>query len=143
LGGNEIPGEVTGLADGYSGYTGPATFGPFGAGVTGASSGSGDIVGIGGQRQGLFVPASYVSGTSLMSTATYAGQTFSSLGALPGTYVWAWGTGADADNFTLEIGTAPPPPSVPEPSSLVLLGAALAGLPLVRAGRRTLPKLSN
>jgi hypothetical protein len=77
----------------------------------------------------IIVPSGYHSGDPLMGTSTYDNQTFGSLGATPGTYVWTWGRGADADSVTLDIGAAP---AVPEPGSLTLLGIALAGLGVVR-----------
>jgi hypothetical protein len=43
--------------------------------------------------------------------------------ALPGTYVWTWGTGAD-QSFTLEIGT-------PLPAALPLFATGLGGLGLL------------
>ena len=55
----------------------------------------------------------------------YDNATFASLGVTPGTYEWTWGTGTDADSFTLtEIG------AVPEPASPPLLAMYLAGLGL-------------
>jgi PEP-CTERM motif len=78
------------------------------------------------------VPVGYTSGASLSDTATYAGQTFASIGAIPGTYVWTWGTGVHADSFTVNIKAA----AVPEPASIALLGTALAGLLLAGAVRR-------
>ena len=75
----------------------------------------------------LYVPQGYVSGDPLSDTSTYINQTFASLGVTPGTYEWIWGTGSDK-NFTLDI-EAPVPP-VPEPPSLALLAAAVAGLAL-------------
>jgi hypothetical protein len=95
--------------------TGPSSFG---SGTNfGADDGGGDLVGYftGGS---LFVPLNYVSGTSLDSNATWTGQTFASLGLTPGSYVWTWGSGANADSFTLNIGAQ----TVPEPASLFLLG---------------------
>ena len=62
----------------------------------------------------------------------YLGQSFASLGAIPGTYTWTWGTGADADSFTLQIG----PAAAPEPASLTLLALGLAGLGMVLRTRR-------
>jgi hypothetical protein len=106
----------------------------FGSGLTTfASSGSGDAVGILGRtfEGSLTVPSGYTSGNPLSDTSTYDNATFSSLGATPGTYVWTWGSGANADSFTLEIGTAA---AVPEPSSLALLGGGLGLLGLLSAG---------
>ncbi|MDQ6911923.1 MAG: hypothetical protein M3128_03505 [Verrucomicrobiota bacterium] len=58
----------------------------------------------------------------MLSSDTYSGQTFASLGVTPGTYVWSWGTGAN-QNFTLRIG------AVPESgSSIVLLFVSLVAL---------------
>ena len=111
-----------GFLNGYTGATGPASFG---SGSTFASSGSGDVVGLLTFRAiTLFVPAGYMSGAPLSDTSTYHSQTFSSLGVAPGAYEWTWGTGAN-QNFTLEIGAA-----VPEPSTwaMGLVGFGLLGL---------------
>ena len=75
------------------------------------------------------MPVGYISGAALLDTATYAGQTFASLGVIPGTYEWTWGTGAN-QNFTLTTSAV----AVPEPSSLVVLGGGL--LAMWRARRR-------
>jgi hypothetical protein len=75
------------------------------------------------------VPSGYVSGANLSDTATYNGQTFASLHLIAGTYTWHWGTGANADSFTLQIGPASTP--APEPASLTLLAVGLAGLGMV------------
>jgi hypothetical protein len=85
-----------------------------------ASSASGDIVAFVADVDELDVPEGYVSDTPLSDTATYTGQTFSSLGVTPGTYEWKWGTGAN-QNFTLEIG-------VPEPSTWAMMLLGFAGL---------------
>ena len=66
-------------------------------------AGSGDLVGIVRLGRSLVVPIGYVSDSPLSDTATYDSQTFSSLGATPGTYKWTWGSGAN-QNFTLVIG---------------------------------------
>jgi hypothetical protein len=84
------------------------------------------------------LPQGYVSGDPLSDSATYTGATFASLGVTPGTYVWTWGSGADADNFTLQIG----PTAAPEPSSLLLLAGALTGFLLVCASRCTIAMLA-
>jgi hypothetical protein len=111
--------------DAYQGTSGPTSFGS--GGFTGASSGSGDIVGIAnGILNGvgfhhLIVPLGYVSDTPLSDTATYAGETLSGLGVTPGTYEWTWGVGAN-QNFTLDI--------VPELSTwaMMALGFGFLGL---------------
>jgi hypothetical protein len=80
----------------------------------------------------LVVPVGY-SGAALSDTATYDSQTFSSLGATPGTYKWTWGTGPN-QNFTLVIGTV-----VPEPSTWAMMLLGFVGLGFMgyqSAGRR-------
>jgi hypothetical protein len=117
--------------DDYKGLTGPASFGSGPGGA--ADSASGDFVGMVGSSD-LYVPQGYVSDTPLSDTATYDGQTFSSLGATPGTYKWTWGTGPD-QSFTLVIGAA----AVPEPSTWGMMLRGFAGLGFMgyqSAGRR-------
>jgi hypothetical protein len=117
----------------YTGLTGPASFGS-GGGACGDSA-SGEFVGMTASTD-LYVPDGYVSGSPLSDTATYDSQTFSSLGATPGTYKWTWGTGPN-QNFTLVIGAA----AVPEPSTWAMMLLGFAGLGFLglrsAAGRRT------
>ena len=120
--------EATGGAgnvDEYSGATGPFSFG---SGVfTSATAGAGDLVGIqvlSGEPTGfLFVPTGYASGAQLSDTATYAGQSFATLGLAQGVYRYNFGSGTDADTFTVEVG-AP----VPEPSTWAMMLLGFAGL---------------
>jgi hypothetical protein len=105
----------------YLGIIGPTSFGSGGTSEN-ADSGSGDLVGI-FEGTGLEIPQTYLSGSELSSTSTWADQTFSSLGVTPGSDTWRWGSGAHSDFFRLNIveGAA----AVPEPSSILLLALSL------------------
>lgn len=123
-------GSSSGLAsDRYDGASGPSSFG--GGGQIIASSATGDAVGIFGG--GPFPPPEMnvpelFSGGSLSGTATFDGQSFSSLGITPGTYTWTWDNGANS--FVVKIETPKP---AAEPGTLLLLGIVLlAGLWLER-----------
>jgi hypothetical protein len=112
----------------YSGaISGPTNIGA--GGQINASSGSGDRVAL-APLQFVYVPVGYVSGGALSNTTTWSNHTFATLGVVPGTYMWTWGSGANADSFTLNIGAA----SVPEPGmvSLVVLAFALSWLAAAR-----------
>ncbi|WP_295429957.1 PEP-CTERM sorting domain-containing protein [uncultured Thiodictyon sp.] len=113
----------------WDAITGPTNFGV--GGNYFGSSGSGTPVGFYGGGGSLYLPSDYVSGTALSSTSTWTGVTFSSLGVTPGTYDWTWGTGGNADSARLVIGDAP------EPATLALLAAGLAGLARARWQRRS------
>jgi hypothetical protein len=108
--------------------TGPSSFGT--APFTPATMASGDLVGFSIPKSYLGVPRNYVSGAPLADTSTYAGRTLADLGLIPGSYVYALGSGLNPDTFTLNIGVAPV--SVPEPTSLVLFGAGLMAVGFVR-----------
>ena len=103
-----------------------------------ANGGSGNLVGIDDFDGVVFVPRGYVSGNPLSDDAAYNNQTFSSLGVTPGTYEWTWGSGADADSFTLQIGSA----AVPAPlighglPVLLAVGGLLFGAKLLERGKR-------
>jgi hypothetical protein len=117
--------------DVYQGITGPSSFGSGGSTI--ATSGSGAGPGVAGAAHQIYVPVNFISNTALVASSnTYTGQTISSLGLTPGTYVWTWGTGPSADSFTVNVhpGTTP----VPLPSSLAggLIGLAM----LVRPAHR-------
>jgi hypothetical protein len=117
----------------YTGFTGPGSFGS-GGGVF-ASSASGDLVGINAANGVIGVPVSYVSDSPLSDIATYAGQTFATLGVTPGKYEWTWGTGAN-QNFTLDI------VPVPEPATWALLLTGFAALGALMRSRRRMATAS-
>ena len=109
----------------YNTFTGPGSFGSGGATFANMSSGSAftlepnvDVIG---------VPHLYVSGSALSDSATYNSTTLTMLGLTPGTYVWNWGSGAHADNVTLQIG----PVVTPLPTALPLFASGLVGLGLL------------
>lgn len=58
----------------------------------------------------ISLPQNYVSNTLISSTMTYLNQTISSLGLIPGTYVWAL---SGSQTVTLIVGSAPAPSAVP------------------------------
>ena len=86
-----------------------------------ASSGSGQAFGVqdGGGDLAILVPTGYTSNTSLSGSSTFTGQTLASLGLTAGTYTYTWGTGANADSLTVQIG---PAAAVPEPSTFLIAG---------------------
>jgi len=125
LGGQIITGAA-GAFDGYSGLTGPTTFGTGTGASLGFVSSSGPLAGIrhtAAEGLQLRLPDNYSSGTQLEnSSITYTG-TLADVGLVPGSHAWTWGSGANADSMTLNI------TAVPEASSFVFfsllsLGAA-------------------
>ena len=84
--------------------TGPTNIGTTGT-VNPPFIGSGHVVGIETGNM-LVVPSGYVSGAALNGSATFTG-TISSLGLVPGTYTWTWGSGANADSLILTISSPP------------------------------------
>jgi len=114
---------------GYTGFIGPPNFG---SGSPAFGSGDGDKVGISADHGFLFLPVNYVSGSPLMDTSTWGPTTLSSLGVTPGTYVWRWGSGANADSFTLKAEA----PAVPESATLGLMALGLLGAGLAGRKRR-------
>jgi hypothetical protein len=120
--GEIITGGPPDFATAYGGAAFPSNFGS--GGFTFSSNlGAGDLVGT--LRNTIYVPAGYVSGGALSDNATYDSATFASLGIMPGVYVWTWGSGPDADSFTLVIGTAG---VVPESSTWAMLVAGFGFL---------------
>jgi hypothetical protein len=132
-GGGDIEPNVAGLQMGASGnidqYDGITGLTSFGSGAfSSTNNSSGDFFGFLGNRV-IDVPHNYVSGAPLSDSMTFSNATFASLGLAPGTYEWTWGTGMNADSFTLQIG----PAGVPDTgSTLPLLSFALLGLAALR-----------
>lgn len=120
---------VTGIGNAVSVYYPISDPGPFGdGGDISPNSVVGDIFGVNGEGQ-IGLPVGYVSDTAFTSGATWDSTTLAALGVTPGVYQWTWGSGADADSFTLHIGEAS---SVPEPATLALFGLGLIGIGLSR-----------
>jgi hypothetical protein len=69
------------------------------------------------------LPLGYTSGGSFTDSSTYPSATFASLGIAPGTYTWTWNIGANTAPNSLVLNV-----NVPEPASLLLFGAGMAGL---------------
>jgi hypothetical protein len=127
-------GTATVSTQSWFGLTGPTSFGV--GSVTNADSGDGDVVGIVGDSGttlgGLLdLPEDYSSGNPLSGSSTYDNTSLASLGLAPGTYVYTWGSGADADSFTVEIS------GVPEASTwaMMLLGFGGLGFAAFRRAR--------
>jgi hypothetical protein len=143
--------EVTGPAtlaggDIYSGVGGPVSFGS--GGLTSASTGSGDLVGVDGEAGEIAVPEDYISGSALSDTSTYDNTTLGAMGLDVGTYVYSWEASpvvvagsaspsqAIVDTFTVIVSATPigGGSSVPLPSEMLLgvLGLGTLGLAVRR-----------
>ncbi len=87
-----------------------------------ASSGTGPVFYV---QDSLFgVPTGYSSGDPIAaSSATITGTNFTAMGLTEGdAYVYSWGSGANADNITVNI------VPIPEPAASVLFGLGCVGL---------------
>lgn len=119
--GSFLPYSLTG----YSGFSGPASFGT-GTTARAASFSTGNNIRLNGPFVGL--DSAYISGSSFNATSIFAGQTFATLGLTPGEYVYR----SSADTITVRIGGISA--AVPEPSTwaLMLLGFGAVGYSLRR-----------
>ena len=81
-----------------------------------AQSNSGNHVGIisrSDMGDSITVPKNYKSGDPISGTSIwpeFQNATLEAMKAIPGTYVFTWGSGATADSLTLNIGGSAPPP---------------------------------
>ncbi|MDQ6647236.1 MAG: PEP-CTERM sorting domain-containing protein [Pseudomonadota bacterium] len=137
-------GEATTRLDGYTGFSGPTSVGT-GDFIIAATTATGDAVGIFGSSDYygfplIFVPTGYVSGTALMSSATWDNESFANLGVTPGTFTWTWGTEA-GQSFTLTATATTT--AVPEPAVLGMFGLGLIGVGgfLALRGRQQRPEV--
>lgn len=51
----------------------------------------------------IAVPSGYTSNTVISGTATYPSATIAGMGLTPGTYTWAWGSGANSSSIVMTI----------------------------------------
>jgi hypothetical protein len=98
---------VSAKYDKYSGFTTtPSNFGT--GGSFGASSSTGGIFAMDPfslPTRALLLPTGYTTGTPLSSTQTFTGETFSSMGLVPGTYPYTWGSGANSYAINVVVGS--------------------------------------
>jgi hypothetical protein len=98
---------------------GPSSIGPLNSSKK-ADSGEGDFFGIvflfpiNTAEKAIVLPRNYISGSELSGSARYDGESFATLGIVPGVYTWTWGSPGNADSMTVRIG-------VPEPHAFTLL----------------------
>jgi hypothetical protein len=105
--------------------TGPLVAGPGAAGASNSTGGIGDFTGLVWNSPPLYrliVPTGYTSGSPLSATLTIPGTSLATIGLTPGSYEWTWGSGANVDSFTLNVG------AVPVPAAVWLFGSGLLGL---------------
>lgn len=123
---------MDGTLNGYSGFTGPASFGSGGI-AFGTGTGS-TIFGINGGSFAptvlVFVTPTYISGSAIASTLSLANSTFASLGLTPGTYRYV----SANDTVTVTIGSGVA--AVPEPASWAMMIAGFAGIGFAMRRRR-------
>jgi hypothetical protein len=126
---NSTPAEIYGATTAISG---PSNLGPPCPGTTYLpSTHSGDDFGF--LMGSIYLPKSYVGGSTLSGMDTWDSTTISGLGLTSGTYTYTWGTDSAADLIVFDIA------AVPEPASVGLLFLVLLVL-VVPLHRRLVPR---
>jgi hypothetical protein len=118
--------------DQYVLASGPSDFGT--GFVTAASGEAGDTFWVNGLDTAFGVATNYVSGSEITDFAIFTSETIASLGLTPGTYTFIFDTAhSTTDDIKVDI-LAPTsgPTSVPEPLTLSLFAAGLAGAVAMR-----------
>jgi len=116
----------SGLVDSYTGtFTGPSSWGSglYTPADSSAGSSSDFLVSI----ASLSVPQGYTSGTQFSGSDTFNNASIFLLGLDPGSYVYTFGSGPNADSIVINV-------AAPEPATLTLFAVGIAGLLL--AGRK-------
>lgn len=119
-----LVGGGTGTVFGYTNITGPTNFGA-GSNLYADASSSGQMAGVHAALNGVLVPSTYVSGSPLVGTADWSGQTLATMGLNTGTYSWVWGAGPTADIYTLKIMSSAPVTATKTVSGPFTVGSAI------------------
>jgi len=99
-----VEGNGSYAVDTYSGFTGPTSFGSGTVTLGNNAAINSNNFGFNTTTGLIYVPSGYVSGTQLSGGTQYTSQTYLSMGVTAGNYVWTWGSGANADSITLQVG---------------------------------------
>jgi hypothetical protein len=109
------------LSRGYSGLSGPSSFGT--GGVVNASSQAGDQFILNAHFNYLYVADNYIFGAPLVNNATFANTTLSMLGLTVGQYVYVLPHDTVTINITPNVDS-----SVPEPAGWVMMAAGFGAI---------------